>query len=78
MLPRDVTVYLAIAPVDLRAGFDRLSGIVTEHLQCDPRVGNLYVLPTGVARTRRSCFMIEPAIAFCSKDWIVDISPYPP
>jgi len=43
MLPRDVTVYLAIAPVDLRAGFDRLSGIVMEHLRCDPRVGNLYV-----------------------------------
>lgn len=43
MLPSDVTIYLAIAPVDLRGGFDRLSGIVVEHLRGDPRAGSLYV-----------------------------------
>src|SRR5882724_6955564 len=43
MLPSDVTIYLAISPVDLRGGFDRLSGIVSQQLLGDPRAGNLYV-----------------------------------
>src|SRR5262249_1029327 len=30
-------------PVDLRAGFDRLSGLVRERFRSDPRAGSLYV-----------------------------------
>jgi transposase len=43
MLPAGVAIYLAIEPVDLRGGFDRLSGIVAERLRGDPRAGGLYV-----------------------------------
>lgn len=43
MIPAGVTIYLATGAVDLRAGFDRLSGIVRERLQGDPRTGSLFV-----------------------------------
>jgi transposase len=43
MIPAGLTIYLATVPVDLRAGFDRLSGIVRERLKDDPRAGSLYV-----------------------------------
>lgn len=41
-VPSGVTVYLATSPVDLRAGFDRLSGIVDQQLRGVPRNGALY------------------------------------
>lgn len=43
MLPSEVAIFLATAPVDLRGGFDRLSGIVKETLRGDPRAGSLFV-----------------------------------
>ena len=50
MLPDEVAIYMAIVPVDLRGGFDRLSGIVAEALRGDPRDGSLYVF-TNKRRT---------------------------
>lgn len=35
-------VFLAVQPVDLRGGFDRLYGYVTEVLREDPRSGHWY------------------------------------
>jgi transposase len=43
MLPRDATIYVATAPVDMRLSFDRLAGVVREHLGADPRAGVLVV-----------------------------------
>lgn len=43
MIPAGMKIYLATTAVDLRAGFDRLSGIVRERLQGDPRAGSLFV-----------------------------------
>jgi transposase len=37
MIPRDVTVYVATAPVDMRLSFDRLAGIVRDQLGAEPR-----------------------------------------
>lgn len=40
--PTGASIYLATVPVDLRAGFDVLSGHVKEALADDPRTGDLY------------------------------------
>jgi transposase len=43
MLPTSVSIYLALSPVDLRKGFDLLSGLVSEQLGGDARAGDLYI-----------------------------------
>lgn len=43
MIPSGVEVYLGVAPIDLRWGFDRLAGLVAGHLERDARSGALYV-----------------------------------
>ena len=43
MIPHGVEIFVGIEPIDLRWGFDRLSGIVTERIARPPRSGALYV-----------------------------------
>lgn len=43
MIPAGVEVFLGIEPIDLRWGFDRLSGIVAERVGRDARSGALFV-----------------------------------
>lgn len=43
MIPAGVDVYLALQPIDLRWGFDRLAALVSGHLGGDARSGALYV-----------------------------------
>lgn len=43
MIPHGVEVYVGLEPIDLRWGFDRLSGIVAERLTQDARCGALFV-----------------------------------
>lgn len=50
MIPAGVEIYLAVEPIDLRAGFNRLSGIALERLGYDPRGGALFVF-VGKRRT---------------------------
>lgn len=42
MIPRGVEVYLGIEPIDLRWGFDRLCGIVSERIGRRPRSGAVF------------------------------------
>lgn len=42
-LPASVRVYLALAPCDMRRGFDGLHALVTETLQLDALAGHLFV-----------------------------------
>lgn len=51
MLPTTVSIYLALSPVDLRKGFDLLSGLVKEQLGGDARTGDLFLF-LNKARTR--------------------------
>lgn len=39
MIPHGVEVYVALDPIDLRWGFDRLAGVVTERLGRGARSG---------------------------------------
>jgi transposase len=43
MIPTGVQVFVALEPVDMRCGFERLSGLVRERVGYEPRSGALYV-----------------------------------
>ncbi len=42
MIPRGVDIYLGLEPIDLRWGFDRLCGIVSERIGRRPRCGAVF------------------------------------
>lgn len=43
MIPSGVEIFLALAPIDLRWGFDRLAGVAQEQVGRPPRSGALFV-----------------------------------
>ena len=43
MIPRGVEIFVALDPIDMRWGFDRLCGVVTERLGRSARAGALFV-----------------------------------
>jgi transposase len=43
MIPSGVEIFVALSPIDLRWGFDRLSGLVDEQLGRTTRSGALFV-----------------------------------
>ena len=43
MIPSGVQVFVALEPVDMRYGFERLAGRVREHIGYDARGGALFV-----------------------------------
>jgi transposase len=43
MIPAGVQVFVALEPVDMRYGFERLSGMVHERMGYEPRSGALFV-----------------------------------
>ena len=43
MIPAGVEVFVGLDPIDLRWGFDRLAGVVSEHFGRAPRSGALFV-----------------------------------
>jgi transposase len=43
MIPHGVEIFVGVEPIDLRWGFDRLSGLVSESIARPPRSGALFV-----------------------------------
>ena len=43
MIPHGVEVFVGLDPIDLRWGFERLSGVITEKLERSARSGALFV-----------------------------------
>ena len=43
MIPAGVQVFVSLEPVDMRFGFERLSGMVRERMGYEPRGGALFV-----------------------------------
>jgi transposase len=43
MIPHGVEIFVGVEPIDLRWGFDRLSGVVSERIARPPRSGALFV-----------------------------------
>jgi transposase len=58
VIPAGVTIYLALSAVDLRAGFDRLAGLVLEELRGDPRSGSLFLF-TNRRRTHLKALFFD-------------------
>jgi transposase len=58
MIHAGVTIYLAVSAVDLRAGFDRLAGLVLEELRSDPRSGSLFLF-TNRRRTHLKALFFD-------------------
>jgi len=44
MIPHGVDIFVCLVPIDLRWSFDRLAGMVREHIGRDPRCRALFVL----------------------------------
>ena len=43
MIPQGVEVYVAVPPVDMRLGIERLGGLVREYIHREPRSRALFV-----------------------------------
>ena len=43
MIPHGVEIFMSVAPIDLRWGFNRLAGVVAETIGRDPRCGALFL-----------------------------------
>jgi len=43
MIPHGMQIFLAVAPIDLRWGFDRLAGVAKERVGYDARGGALFI-----------------------------------
>jgi len=43
MIPHGVEVFVALEPVDMRLGFDRLAGLAQERMHRSPRTGALFL-----------------------------------
>lgn len=43
MIPRGVEIFVALEPVDMRLGFERLGGLVRERMAREPRSRALFV-----------------------------------
>jgi len=47
MIARGLPVYVALEPVDMRFGYERLGGIVRERMQAEPRSRALFVFESA-------------------------------
>ena len=54
MIPHGVEIFMALQPIDLRWGFDRLAGLVGDVLGRDARSGALFVF----FGKRRDCLKV--------------------
>ena len=43
MIPHGLPIYIALDPVDMRFGYERLGGIVRERMRAEPRTRALFV-----------------------------------
>lgn len=58
MMPHGVEVFVALEPVDMRLGFDRLAGLVEERMQRGVRAGALFVF-FGKRKTALKCLFFD-------------------
>jgi transposase len=56
MIPAGVQIFVALARVDMRYGFERLAGLAREHMGYDARSGALYVFVGKRGATLKALF----------------------
>lgn len=66
ILPRGVSIYLAMGRVDLRWSFDALSGLAKDRMRQDPRSGALFVF-LNTRRTRAKVLFFDHGFCILHK-----------
>jgi transposase len=67
MIPSGVEVFVAVEPIDLRWGFDRLAGVVREHLRRDVRSRALFVFFSRHRAAIKVLFFDGTGLCLCYK-----------
>ena len=62
-------IYVATGATDMRKGFNRLYGLVRDHLGCDPESGHVFLF-TNARRNRLKLLVYDHSgLWICSKNW---------
>lgn len=67
MMPSSVKIYLAAEPVDFRAGFDRLVGMVRSSMGKDASSGHLFVFLNRRGTQTKILFFDRTGYVICHK-----------
>lgn len=67
MIPYGVAIYVALEPVDMRLGFDRLGGLVRERMEMMPRSKALFVFHARNRQSLKVLFWDGSGMVLCHK-----------
>lgn len=67
MIPQGVEIFVAVEPVDMRLGFERLGGLVRERMQREPRSRALFVFFSKRRQTVKILSWDGTGVVLCSK-----------
>jgi transposase len=67
MIPAGVQIFIALEPVDMRLGFERLAGLVRERIGYEPRSGALFLFVGKRRETLRILFFDGSGMCLFSK-----------
>jgi transposase len=67
MIPAGVQIFIALEPVDMRLGFERLGGLVRERIGYEPRSGALFLFVGKRRETLRILFFDGSGMCVFSK-----------
>lgn len=67
MIPAGVQIFIALEPVDMRLGFERLGGLVRERIGYEPRSGALFLFVGRRRETLKIVFFDGSGMCLFSK-----------
>ena len=67
MIPAGVQIFIALEPVDMRLGFERLGGLVRERIGYEPRSGALFLFVGRRRETLKILFFDGSGMCVFSK-----------
>ena len=67
MIPAGVQIFIALEPVDMRLGFERLAGLVRERIGYEPRSGALFLFVGRRRETLKILFFDGSGMCVFSK-----------
>jgi hypothetical protein len=76
-VPGSVKIFVGLEPVDLRRGFDGLSGLVQQTLQQDPLSGHLFLFRNRRRDRLKILFWDGVVMRFSTSGWLAGRSSFP-